>query len=482
MDSAGSIKPTSAYMNLSFNGFSNGEIFCGSKWQIVPRTYSTTIFLDRDYIHEVLYHIRAMYGPPQDKGKKGLIFRASNPTATITVYTSTAVINVQGTNHTDWIESILPEIDQAIDDEFIPTTTNDEPLNSTVNDEPLNSHANDDDDDIVFSLAFPITSTPVQTPEPILHCEATTQTSVELCDATTQTDDVQTVHIETQTCSSDVVPDVPSDPCSELSNDSDAKDEIVDIVENSGSSFPISLHHVPSIPTNNQFSILRVEELPHSDLPDEDLPPLPLPPVPAPKPKRRTRPTPKPHMPIPKPAGTCTVPDPSPQTVLILGDSIPKYLDGKRMSRRLTIRNECIRGSKLEDWIKVAPALILEHKPTAVIIHCGTNNVQNSLISKCIELTSVLVQVIYNSDPNITIAFSSLTVQGHIGHSFWVDRYNKRLFEICRQFNCDFIDNNNIKVTHLARDYLHLGSTGIRLLARNYISFLQYFVGRIKGT
>ena len=123
-----------------------------------------------------------MYGPPQDKGKKALTFRASNPTATITVYTSTAVINVQGTNHTDWIESILPEIDQAIDDEFLPTTTNDEPLNSTVNDEPLNytvndeplnSHANDDDD-IVFSLAFPITSTPVQTPEPILHCEATT--------------------------------------------------------------------------------------------------------------------------------------------------------------------------------------------------------------------------------------------------------------------------------------------------------------------
>ena len=343
--------------------------------------------------------------------------------------------------------------------------------------------ANDDDitDEVVFSLAFPITSTPVQTPEPILHCEAATQTSVELCDAETQTDDVQNVCTDTQTCSSDIVPDVPSDQCSELSNNSDAQDEHVDTVP---SSPPTSLHHVPSIPTDNQFSILRVEEPSHSDLPDEDLPPLPLPPVPAPKPKRRTRPTPKPRMSIPKPASTRTAPDPTPQTrtVLILGDSIPKYLDGKRMSRRLTVRNECIRGSKLEDWIKIAPALILEHKPSAVIIHCGTNNIQNCLISKCIELTSALVQVIRNTNPNTTIAFSALTVQGSIGQSFWADKYNTRLLEFCRQFNCDIIDNSNIKIAHLARDGLHLGNIGIKLLARNYISFLRYFVRTIKDT
>ena len=93
------------------------------------------------------------------RAKKDLYLELQTPQPLLLCTLPLLLLNVQGTNHTDWIESILPEIDQAIDDEFLPTTTNDEHLNSTVNDEPLNSHANDDND-IVFSLAFPITSTP----------------------------------------------------------------------------------------------------------------------------------------------------------------------------------------------------------------------------------------------------------------------------------------------------------------------------------
>ncbi len=74
--SAGSIQHSmTSSENLTFAGFSSGQIDYGSKWQIIPRLYSTTISVDPDFINEVLYHMNAMYGPPQDKGSRGLIFR-----------------------------------------------------------------------------------------------------------------------------------------------------------------------------------------------------------------------------------------------------------------------------------------------------------------------------------------------------------------------------------------------------------------------
>ena len=66
IDSAGSRQPNTTYssLSMSFAGFTYGEIHSGAKWQVIPKSMSTTISVDTDFIHEVLYHIRAIHGPP----------------------------------------------------------------------------------------------------------------------------------------------------------------------------------------------------------------------------------------------------------------------------------------------------------------------------------------------------------------------------------------------------------------------------------
>ena len=150
IDTAGSRQSNTTYssLSMSFAGFTYGEIHSGAKWQVIPKSKSTTIAIDKDLVHEVLYHIRAIHGPPEDKGSKGLIFRSLIPIATVTVYVSTAIISVQGSDHVDWVKSILPQIDRRIDDD-----------NGLVDDNFSNHSYVESDSDSSISL-FPITSTP----------------------------------------------------------------------------------------------------------------------------------------------------------------------------------------------------------------------------------------------------------------------------------------------------------------------------------
>ena len=140
-------------MNFSFAGFTNDEIY-GHKWRIIPRTMSTNISVDPEYIDEILYHVGAMYGPPLNKGKCGCIFKSSDPMATITIYTTTSVISVQGSQHQAWVDSVLPEINARIDSESSLHHS------TAINCESVSIQM-DSDNELV--LPSPITSTPKPT-------------------------------------------------------------------------------------------------------------------------------------------------------------------------------------------------------------------------------------------------------------------------------------------------------------------------------
>ncbi|XP_071941471.1 uncharacterized protein [Antedon mediterranea] len=161
------------------------------------------------------------------------------------------------------------------------------------------------------------------------------------------------------------------------------------------------------------------------------------------------------------------------QTVLIIGDSIPKHLVGRRMSSRMRVINCCIPGSKLEMWIKLAPVLIQEQNPSSVIIHCGTNNTNDCMPMKCIKLITLLCNCIRDADTSIHIAISSLIMHQNAGRYAWVKEFNARLHDKCSTLNWAFIDNSNISLQHLAKDGLHLNGSGIKLIAMNYIAFLR---------
>ncbi len=250
---------------------------------------------------------------------------------------------------------------------------------------------------------------------------------------------------------------------------------------------------VPSIPTRNSYCILEVEDLPDVTDDDDDLPPIPLPwkcskksATPTklsqhqPSPSKFTTPTQCSDIsstqqstpPCTSTARTSTR-TPVRNTILVLGDSMPKNLVGRRMSRRYRVLNRCIPGTSLEIWAKLAPVFVEEESPTAVIIHCGTNNIHRTLPMESITTMEKLITAVNDMNSYTSILVSSLIVQENIGHSYWIAEFNARLHDLCLFHECTFIDNRNILHSHLAEDGLHLNKQGTLTLARNFISVIQ---------
>ena len=55
-----------------------------------------------------------------------------------------------------------------------------------------------------------------------------------------------------------------------------------------------------------------------------------------------------------------------------------------------------------------------------------------------------------------------------------------RLVSLCKSLEINYIDNRNIRETHLFKDGLHLLDTGKRLLANNFIFNLNNFLYQIQ--
>ena len=97
---------TGSLGNLNFNGFAHGEIYIHDFWTIKPKMYSTTVAVEQDIYDQLMYELHGRYDAPEDKGHHGLIFRdtmtlpdGNTGLATITCYSSTCTLSVQGSCH-----------------------------------------------------------------------------------------------------------------------------------------------------------------------------------------------------------------------------------------------------------------------------------------------------------------------------------------------------------------------------------------------
>ena len=112
---------TSLLDRYSFSGFNNDEIFGSSMWQIKPNSRSTTVYVNPENFAEVTSELTTLYGNPTSKGKNGQIFKCNMthddgvPTiVTITSYSTTAVLHVQGCLHEVWVDTLLDAIEQKV--------------------------------------------------------------------------------------------------------------------------------------------------------------------------------------------------------------------------------------------------------------------------------------------------------------------------------------------------------------------------------
>ena len=513
--------------NLSFSGFSANEIFATSPWTIKPMKKSTTLLVNPDIFKDFTYVLEQRYGQPENKGlQHGLIYRArgtdddtEGDVVTITCYETTHTVSVQGSGHSLWIsglKSIKEQLAQ-ITTQHVDQSPESSPLDLLSLDSlPLNfatstPKAPQPQPDHVssplrsqpqFSEAFTQTEAPhlticdiqlvcptVEYDDPLLHEESTDNIAIVPEDPI-----VPTPVIEPSSLEPEDLPPIPLPWKTEKSVPTVTEHlpqmESTDISkppENSSSAEPVDVCFVPTIPTSNFFNVLNVEEPTTSTSDISQSTPThdsqTLQPRPIPKPRKNL---PQPHQPshdigkpIPKPRNnlptTPTTVDKVTRTVLILGDSIPKHLDGRHMSRRYKVINRCIPGSNIELWMKLAPIFIQEECPTAVILHIGTNNIQSTLTNECLDLFITLVAVIKSICPSTRILVSSLTTQSKPGHDAWIYEYNARLRDQCKLFKWTYIDNSvNIQTSHLSKyDGLHLNKMSISRLAQNFISAIQ---------
>ncbi len=460
----------STMADFSFHGFTNTDIFADSIFIIQPKSLSTTVAVNPEIYDCFIQELDNRYGAPEDKGRHGHIYRAMVANdenimerVTITCYSSTHNLSIQGSLHYIWTSRDLYDIERHIRKLNLSLTPSQHPTMCTSTPEPASMSQH-------------------------MACTSTDTSSV----------------VSDAELDSDTSPELDSDTSPELDSDTSAvmADEPTSTTSATVTSMPADLTtsamptvteymyvDVPSIPTRNSYCILEVEDIPDvTD--DDDLPPIPLPW----KCSKKSTPVklPPQHQPSPKPmtstkcldvstqqSPTCTSTSrtftrpPVRNTILVLGDSMPKNLVGRRMSRRYRVLNRCIPGTSLEIWTKLAPVFVEEETPTAVIIHCGTNNIYRTLPMESITTMETLITAIRNMNSSTQILISSLIVQKHRGHYYWIAEFNARLHDLCVFHDCTFVDNSNISFSHLAADGLHLNEQGTLTLARNYISLIQ---------
>ena len=111
----------------------------------------------------------------------------------------------------------------------------------------------------------------------------------------------------------------------------------------------------------------------------------------------------------------------------------------------------------MEDFIKP----ILRKDPENIIIHVWTNDVNSQEPRLIAEGIVNLALQIEGDAPNTNIAISGLVSRADDK----VSSVHKILKKFCHQNHWNFIERNNVSLTHLNRGRLHLSKSGTALLA-----------------
>ena len=186
------------------------------------------------------------------------------------------------------------------------------------------------------------------------------------------------------------------------------------------------------------------------------------------------------------PATTC-------KTTLVLGTSIPYYLDFEKLSGssgKVKVVNLCRRGAKIntlhdaldEHYRNEEPSEIVDK----VIISVSTNDLRNNKKNTVGHLYTPmenLVSKIKTFYPNAAIYIQSL-LPLRVQNAFTVSNvlgFNKLLIRLCALNKCLYLDifsqflgeNKHINPTLYRYDGVHLSNKGLSVLARAYISKIR---------
>ena len=160
-------------------------------------------------------------------------------------------------------------------------------------------------------------------------------------------------------------------------------------------------------------------------------------------------------------------------TVVIMGDSIPKYLVGSKMSSRAEVVVRSFLGANISDMTDyIKPSLAT--KPNEIILHVGTNDIHSSSPKKIAEEIVSLRTKMKKEAPKRKVTISSLTTREDDESIIpKLNETNKQLKLLSKRNNLGLITHDNIDSSCLSRDLFHLNKKGSSFLAMNIIKHLR---------
>ena len=155
----------------------------------------------------------------------------------------------------------------------------------------------------------------------------------------------------------------------------------------------------------------------------------------------------------------------SKKEIIIVGDSMIKHVNGREVSRDNSVKIRCHPGATTDDIIDYV-RLTARQKPGMIIIHTGTNDIQNKVntLQKVRKVITTIKEIDVNNE--IQIAFSSVIHRNDQDFEEEIKEINIKLENLCKGKRIKFINNTNIGGSCLNRSKLHLNKSGTALLVQ----------------
>ena len=155
------------------------------------------------------------------------------------------------------------------------------------------------------------------------------------------------------------------------------------------------------------------------------------------------------------------------KNVFIVDDSMMKNITGTATSRANAVKMRPHPGATTVDiWDYIKPEL--HHKPDVIIIHCGTNGIENEIntVKKIKKLIKKIDEYDKQNPPKVVT--SSLIKRYDQNFNDDIADINQKLQRFCNSKGLYFIDNNNIDRSCLNKVKLHRNRPGLSYFANNF--------------
>ena len=152
------------------------------------------------------------------------------------------------------------------------------------------------------------------------------------------------------------------------------------------------------------------------------------------------------------------------------GDSMINGINERRISTNFkSVKVRCFSGATIHDmYFNLIP--LLRKKPTALVLHVGTNNSSNETSFQIYDKLLNLVHFIKENNPNCHVVLSSLIDRLDDGKAALT---TKRLNSLLSESSLDIIDNSSIGHSFLGIHGLHLNEHGVGKLALNFVKRIR---------